>query len=100
MILKVLSLVIATAAISFLLVHAEIFKHPRAWILRKSKFFGDLVSCCYCLGHWIAAVLIVIMPVRIYDTWLPLDYLLTWFVISWAAGVLSMLTSWIWGEPE
>ena len=30
-----------------------IFEKPREWILSKSKFFGELISCPMCLGFWV-----------------------------------------------
>ena len=100
MILKALLLSITVASISFLLSHALILERQRSWIRKKSVLLGSLIDCSYCIGHWIAAVLLVIMPVKLFDTWHPLDYLLTWLVISWLAGVMSMLTSWVWGDAE
>lgn len=98
MILKAILIAIAAAAASFLVSRTQIFERPRKWVEQKSDFFGDLVTCNYCLGHWMTAGLMAIMPVAVFGTFRPLDYFLTWLVISWVAGMLSMLTGWLWGE--
>ena len=96
MILKALLIAMATAAISFFLSHAEIFVKLRVLLRRRVAFLGRLIDCCYCLGHWITALLMVLMPVAIFGIFRPLDYLLTWLVISWFAGMLSMMTARLW----
>ena len=98
MIIKAILLATVAAATSFLLSHAEIFVSLRVFLRKRSDFFGQLIDCCYCLGHWITAALLVFMPVALFEIFRPLDYILTWIVISWLAGILSMATSWLWGE--
>ena len=98
MILKALLIAMTTAAISFLLSHAEMFVGLRVWLRKHMEFLGRLIDCCYCLGHWIAVPFIILMPVALFGIFWPLDYLLTWLTISWLAGMLSMLTVRLWGE--
>lgn len=98
MILKAILLAMAVAAISFLLSHAEIFAGLRVWIRPRMIFLGRLIDCCYCLGHWITALLLIFMPVVLFGIFRPLDYILSWLVISWFSGILSMATSRLWGD--
>lgn len=36
-----------------ILVWGSIFENQREWIKRKSKFFGDLISCTLCTSTWV-----------------------------------------------
>jgi hypothetical protein len=36
-----------------IIVWGSIFENFRNWIKRKSKFFGDLISCTLCTSTWI-----------------------------------------------
>ena len=49
-----------TAAIAFTVTETKIFRPLREWIKKRSTFLGDLLSCGYCFGHWLAFVLVVI----------------------------------------
>jgi len=86
------------ASVSFFITHSELLAKPRRLIWNKNDFFGQLLDCCYCLGHWVAAVVLIIFPVRLFGISWPLDYLLTWLVISWVAGLQSLAASQLWGE--
>jgi len=36
-----------------ILVWGSIFESTREWIKKKSKFFGDLISCVLCTSTWV-----------------------------------------------
>lgn len=36
-----------------ILVYGSIFDNQRAWIKKKSKFFGDLIGCMMCTSTWV-----------------------------------------------
>jgi hypothetical protein len=36
-----------------IIVWGSIFESTRSWIIRKSKFFGDLVQCTLCTSTWV-----------------------------------------------
>lgn len=36
-----------------IIVWGSIFENFRNWIINKSKFFGDLVSCVLCTSTWV-----------------------------------------------
>ena len=86
------------ASISFFISHSQLLKKFRPWIWHRSDFFGTLLDCCYCLGHWIAIAVLIIFPVRLFGIFLPADYLLTWLAISWLAGLQSLAASRLWGD--
>lgn len=86
------------ASISFFLSHTQLLERQRKWLWEHATFFGMLMECCYCSGHWIAAGALIVFPVRLFGIFWPADYLLTWLVISWAAGLQSLAASRLWGE--
>jgi len=98
MILKALLLAIAAAAISFFITHSQLLVYQRGWVYQRSRFFGELLECCYCLSHWVMAAFMAIFPVALFGVYRPLDYALTWIALSWLAGVLALATARLWGE--
>ena len=84
-----------TAAISFTVTEAKIFKPGREWIKKKSLFLGDLLSCGYCFGHWVAFVLVAVYRPKLFESWWLLDYFLTALVIAWFSGFQWVLMCWL-----
>ncbi|NOQ24887.1 MAG: DUF1360 domain-containing protein [Bacteroidales bacterium] len=80
---QIIWLSIITASIAFTLTETKLFLPLREWLSAKSKFFGKLVNCGYCTGHWIAFALVVIYKPRLLDCCALLDYFLTALVIAW-----------------
>jgi len=95
---KAILLSMIVASISFFISHSQLLEKLRNRVWKKSNFFSDLVDCCYCLGHWIAAAVLLLLPVRLFGIWGPADYVLTWLVIAWLAGLQSLAASQLWGE--
>lgn len=98
MITKAILLSAITASIAFTISHSQIFGWLRGCLIKCSSFLGDLVSCGYCLGYWITAALLIAFPMRLFNVYRPLDYILTWLAISWAAGLQTLIASWLWGD--
>lgn len=98
MVLKAVLFSMIVASISFFISHTQLLEKYKKQLWKHSEFFGMLIDCCYCLGHWVAVVVLIIFPVRLFGIFLPADYLLTWLVISWMAGLQSLAASRLWGE--
>jgi len=83
--LIILSLV--TASIAFTISEAGIFTEVRALAKRTHYKLGELLSCGYCVSHWVAFFLVSIYQPRLFlsDFWL-LDYFLTAIFIVWLAA--------------
>jgi len=94
---KAILLSCVVASISFFIVNSQLAGTLRAWLLKRSKFFGMLVECSYCTGHWIAAAVLIIFPVKLFGIFWPADYFFTWLVISWVAGFQSMAATRLYG---
>ena len=87
---EVLLLSLVTASISFTISEAKLFKPLREWVQKKLPL-GELLSCGYCLGHWVAFALTAIYRPRLFEMWWPLDYFLTALVIAWLSGIQWVL---------
>jgi hypothetical protein len=96
----VLNLSIVTASISFAVSETKLFRPLREWMRGRSEFFGDLLSCGYCLGHWVAFALVVICRPRLFEVWWPLDYVLTALVIAWLSAFQWVLMSLLMAKAE
>ncbi|MBN1480881.1 hypothetical protein EH223_00190 [candidate division KSB1 bacterium] len=77
---------VITASLSFTITETKIFAPLRQWLKSRSTFFGELFSCGYCLGHWIALVLVLIFKPRLFDIWWVFDYFCAVLIIAWIAG--------------
>jgi hypothetical protein len=91
----VIYLSFVTAAISFTVTETKIFKAPREWTKKKSTFLGDLLSCGYCFGHWVAFALVAVYRPKLFESWWLLDYFLTALVIAWFSGLQWALMCWL-----
>lgn len=99
--IKAILLSMVVASISFFISHSQLLEKFREWIGKNEGgvFFYNLITCCYCLGHWVAAALLLLMPsTRFLGVFWPIDYLFTWIIISWMAGIQSLAASQLWGE--
>jgi hypothetical protein len=104
MILKAILFSMVVASASFFITHSQLTWPFRKWLNKVKRdwpggvFFNDLFDCPYCLGHWFTAALLLVFPMRLFGIFAPVDYLFTWTVISWAAGLQSLAMSQLLGE--
>jgi hypothetical protein len=91
----VIYLSVVTAAVSFTVTETKLFKGFREWLKRKNSFLGDLISCGYCFGHWVAFALVAVYKPKLFESWRPLDYFLTAIVIAWLAGIQWAAMCWL-----
>jgi hypothetical protein len=50
---------LAVGAASFTVARAGIFAPVRDWTKRRSAWLGNLLSCPWCVSHWIAVVAVI-----------------------------------------
>lgn len=91
----VLLLSLVTASISFTVSEAKVFLPVRAWAKKAPGPLGELLSCGYCLGHWVAFGLVAIYRPRLFNAWWLLDYFLTALVIAWLSGFQWIMLCWM-----
>ena len=90
---EVLLLSLVTASISYTVTETKLFKPLREWVGKLPM--GELLSCGYCLGHWVAFALVAIYRPRLFEMWWPLDYFLTALLIAWLSGVQWVLMCYV-----
>lgn len=80
------------ASVSYSVTETKLFRPLRQRIRARSAFLGELFSCGYCLGHWVAFSLVAIYQPRLFESWwLLLDYFLTALAVSWLSAVQWVL---------
>ncbi|MCP5052739.1 MAG: DUF1360 domain-containing protein [bacterium] len=89
----VIYLSIVCASISFTVTETQLFEPLRNRLKKKNRFLGRLVSCGYCLGHWVAFVLVALagaFPGKSFlfhaGGWQLLDYFFAPFAVAWLSG--------------
>jgi len=91
----VLFLSFVTASIAYTVSETKLFRPFRERIARASRLLGELCTCGYCLGHWIAFGLVAIYRPRLLHGWWLLDYVLTALIIAWFGAVQWALMCWL-----
>ena len=84
-----------TASISFAVSETKIFLPLRERAKKLNAVLGELFSCGYCFGHWVALVLVAIYRPTLFESWWLLDYLLTALVIAWLSAIQWIVVCWI-----
>jgi hypothetical protein len=95
---QVVLLSLVTASAVFALSESAVFVRLRDWVKDRSAWMGKLVSCGYCLGHWVAFGLVAIYRPRLFEAWWLLDYILTALVIAWLAAFQWAALCWLMEE--
>jgi hypothetical protein len=97
---QVVWLSLVTASVAFTFCETMLFAGLRDWVKERSAWLGKLACCGYCLGHWVAFVLVAIYRPRLFAGWWPLDYFLTALVIAWLAAFQWATLCWLMGRAE
>ncbi len=92
---QIIYLAFVTASLSFTITETKLFLPIRERVKRKSSFFGELISCGYCFGHWLAFALVAVYRSRLFESWWLLDYFLTALVIAWLSGLQWVVMCWL-----
>ena len=92
---QIIRLSIVTASVAFTITETKLFLPFREGVAKRSRFFGKLIHCGYCTGHWIAFVLVAVYQPRLFECWWLLDYFLTALAIAWLAAFQWILMCWM-----
>lgn len=84
-----------TSAIAFAVSETKAFGPVRSLAGRNNAILGNLLSCGYCLSHWVAFAVVAIYQPRLFYAWWLLDYFLTSLVIAWLSGLQWALMCWL-----
>lgn len=96
--LTILYLSLSTSAISVTISRGSIFNRLRA---SSPGILGELLSCFYCLSHWVALLLVLVYQPLIVRFWMPLDLFLSAMAVTCVSGVISSIfifLVWDWRE--
>ena len=91
----IIYLSLITASLSFTATETKLVKPFREWIQSKNAFLGELFSCGYCFGHWVAFVLVAVYRPKLFELWWLLDYFLTALVIAWLGAFQWAVMCWL-----
>jgi hypothetical protein len=97
---RIVLLSLVTASMSFTVTETKVFASLREWTKVRSRFVGELISCGYCFGHWIAFALVAVFQPRLFQSWWLLDYFLTALVIAWLAAFQWIMMCWLMKKAE
>lgn len=86
---------VVNASLAFTVTESKLFAGWRERVRARSRFFGELVSCGYCFGHWTAAALVAVYVPRLFRGWAPLDYVLTALAVAWLGALQWALLCWL-----
>lgn len=79
--LVVLALGVASGTAAFTISRTTITSSLRGFVASHSRWLGKLLSCSYCLSHWLAAVAVAIYRPRVIDgSWLIVDLGVSWLI--------------------
>lgn len=83
---------IATGAISMVVSRSAILNAFHAWVEKRSVFLEDLLSCPWCVSHWIALIFTIIYRPLIVTSWfVPVDYFVTVMVMTVIAAITARI---------
>jgi hypothetical protein len=93
--IAVASFSFVAASISFTVTEIKLFLPLREWVKKRNTFLGELFSCGYCFGHWVAFALVAVYRPKLFEAWWQLDYFLTALVIAWFAAFQWAVMCWL-----
>lgn len=86
---QLLMLSLAVAAIATTISLSTLFGPVRRWTVKRSRYFGTLISCPYCSSHWIAFVAVAWYHPRVFDGWWLANYVVVVFAVIAVANVVT-----------
>jgi hypothetical protein len=88
----VITIVLVTASVSFVVTESALFRGFQRWVQRKSATLHKLLGCYLCLGYWIAFVLSCAFDVQVLPVSMPVvGYVLSALLIGYVSGWLNTL---------
>jgi len=49
------------STVSFTIAKSKFFKFLRSWVNKRNEKLGSLLSCPYCMSHWVAAFFVILL---------------------------------------
>ena len=83
-------LALAVSAIAMSITQGSIFAPFRTWLADRSKWLGELFSCFFCLGHWVAFTAVAVFrPQPLRSGFYLADLVASAFAIIAIATIIS-----------
>ena len=96
---KLLILSLATSVIAVTLSKTKVFKPMRHWIWQRNTWSYNLISCTYCLTHWVAFTLVSIYPLNLMGKYQVIDYFVSSFAVVAIAAVIGGIIKYLNPNP-
>lgn len=94
--MDILILSIATAFIAFTISETKLFTKFRNAIIARNSFFGELVSCGYCLSFWIALFFVLNYKIFvIFSNLIVIDIFVSTAIIAWLSAIQWALLNYL-----
>ena len=98
---QIVIMALATATVSVTIAQSSAFKWLRDWT-NDVPVLGTLLSCSYCLGHWVAAALVFgndwewWITAMAHETIIP--FTIAWLAVTGIAALISGAIGRLHGE--
>ena len=83
----------AVAAVSHTIAKAHITKSFRQWARSESTIMGDIMSCPWCLSHWVSLCLVTAYKPVVLKLYMPLDLIVSLFVMVAISAIIEGIIS-------
>jgi hypothetical protein len=88
-----LILAASVASVAFTIARTKVTEPLRKKVMLKSKWFGQLIGCPYCLSHWLSFGAVATYQLKIIDGVVFLDYVVTAMaMVAVAAFIVGLIT--------
>jgi hypothetical protein len=87
--MNLVTLGIACGALSLVVAKGKIFSGFHDWLTPKFPIFEELLSCSWCVSHWISALLVLAYYKSLCNGFI--DYIVQVFVVVAISQVVAMI---------
>jgi len=92
--IELLAVSLAVSGVSITISRSQMFQTVRVWAFGVNDWFGELLSCWWCVSHWIAFLFVAYYRVTVLESeFVVLDLFFNTFVVVALAGLTSALFS-------
>lgn len=75
---------LAVASTSMTISKSTLFSPLRIWIKNKDELCCELISCPYCVSHWISLFISLLIDITVTNSWLNI-YIIMFSIIALSA---------------
>lgn len=71
------ALAFSVSAVSFTIARTKVSEPLRTWVAKKNTWLGNLITCPYCVSHWLSFAAVGIYRPYLVQQVQPFDFLVT-----------------------